>query len=75
MFMPRSYHDNEPSISRALENGWDPENQVRSRLSTGSSRYEIQKTVIRVIGGTFSQKGGDRTEKIRRHIQLYYQLF
>ena len=38
MFMPRSYHGNEPSISRAMENGWDPENQVRSRLSTGNSR-------------------------------------
>jgi len=75
MFMPRSYHDNEPSISRALENGWDPENQVRSRLSTGNSRYEIQKTVIRVIGGTFSQKGGDRTEKIRRKRQYQEWFF
>ena len=73
-FMPRSYHDTEASIARAIQNGWDPENQVRSRLSTGNSRYDIEKTVIRVIGGTFSQKGGDRTEKIRKK-RAYQEWF
>jgi elongator complex protein 3 len=53
--MPKSYLPDEPGAMRALEHGFDPFNQVRSRLETLESvGHPTNKVELLVLGGTFS---------------------
>ncbi|MCI2415193.1 MAG: tRNA uridine(34) 5-carboxymethylaminomethyl modification radical SAM/GNAT enzyme Elp3 [Candidatus Aramenus sp.] len=51
---PQSYYGREPTLMRALENDYDPYNQVRSRLlQYVVNGHEPSKVELIVMGGTF----------------------
>jgi elongator complex protein 3 len=53
--MPKSYLPDEPGAMRALEHGFDPYTQVRSRLDTLTSvGHPTDKVELLILGGTFS---------------------
>jgi len=53
--MPKSYLPDEPGAMRALEHGFDPYTQVRSRLeSLTSVGHTTDKVELLILGGTFS---------------------
>ena len=53
--MPKSYLPDEPGAMRALEHGFDPYTQVRSRLeSLTSVGHPTDKVELLILGGTFS---------------------
>ena len=53
--MPKSYLPDEPGAMRALEHGFDPYTQVKSRLETLTSvGHPTDKVELLILGGTFS---------------------
>lgn len=53
--MPKSYLSNEPAAMRAVLNDFDPEKQVKNRLSSLSMQgHSTDKIELIVIGGTWS---------------------
>ena len=53
--MPKSYLPDEPGAMRALEHGFDPYTQVKSRLeSLTSVGHPTDKVELLILGGTFS---------------------
>jgi elongator complex protein 3 len=61
--MPKSYLPDEPGAMRALEHGFDPYTQVRSRLEALSSvGHPTDKVELLILGGTFSSYRRDYQE-------------
>ena len=61
--MPKSYLPDEPGAMRALEHGFDPYTQVRSRLeSLTSVGHPTDKVELLILGGTFSSYRRDYQE-------------
>jgi elongator complex protein 3 len=53
--MPKSYLSDEPGAMRAVENGFDPYAQVRSRLEALTAvGHPTDKVELLILGGTFS---------------------
>jgi elongator complex protein 3 len=53
--MPKSYLPDEPGAMRALEHGFDPYTQVKSRLEALTSvGHPTDKVELLILGGTFS---------------------
>jgi elongator complex protein 3 len=53
--MPKSYLPDEPGAMRALEHGFDPYSQVRSRLEAlAAVGHPTDKIELLILGGTFS---------------------
>ena len=63
MRMPKSYLPDEPGAMRALEHGFDPYTQVKSRLeSLTSVGHPTDKVELLILGGTFSSYRRDYQE-------------
>jgi len=61
--MPKSYLPDEPGAMRALEHGFDPYTQVKSRLeSLTSVGHPTDKVELLILGGTFSSYRRDYQE-------------
>jgi len=61
--MPKSYLPDEPGAMRALEHGFDPFTQVKSRLeSLTSVGHPTDKVELLILGGTFSAYRRDYQE-------------
>ena len=61
--MPKSYLPDEPGAMRALEHGFDPYTQVRSRLEALTSvGHPTDKVELLILGGTFSSYRRDYQE-------------
>ena len=61
--MPKSYLPDEPGAMRALEHGFDPYTQVRSRLEAlASVGHPTDKVELLILGGTFSSYRRDYQE-------------
>ena len=61
--MPKSYLPDEPGAMRALEHGFDPYTQVKSRLeSLTSVGHPTDKVDLLILGGTFSSYRRDYQE-------------
>ena len=61
--MPKSYLPDEPGAMRALEHGFDPFTQVKSRLESLSSvGHPTDKVELLILGGTFSSYRRDYQE-------------
>jgi elongator complex protein 3 len=58
--VPQSYLSNEPAVMRAIREGYDPYDQVQSRLAAlEANGHEPTKIEIIVIGGTWSVLPGN----------------
>ena len=65
--MPKSYLPDEPGAMRALEHGFDPYTQVRSRLEALTSvGHPTDKVELLILGGTFSSYRRDYQESFVR---------
>jgi len=65
--MPKSYLPDEPGAMRALEHGFDPYTQVRSRLEALTSvGHPTDKVELLILGGTFSSYRRDYQEAFVR---------
>ncbi len=66
--MPKSYLSDEPGAMRAVENGFDPYAQVRSRLEALTAvGHPTDKVELLILGGTFSSYRRDyQTWFVRR---------
>ncbi len=52
---PKSYLTNEPAVMRAVDNDYDPERQVITRIkSLKITGHPTEKIEIRIVGGTWS---------------------
>ncbi len=61
--MPKSYLSDEPGAMRAVENGFDPYAQVRSRLDALTAvGHPTDKVELLILGGTFSSYRRDYQE-------------
>ena len=61
--MPKSYLPDEPGAMRALEHGFDPYTQVKSRLEALTSvGHPTDKVELLILGGTFSSYRRDYQE-------------
>ena len=61
--MPKSYLPDEPGAMRALEHGFDPYTQVKSRLEAlASVGHPTDKVELLILGGTFSSYRRDYQE-------------
>src|SRR5664279_4164774 len=61
--MPKSYLPDEPGAMRALEHGFDPYTQVKSRLeSLTAVGHPTDKVELLILGGTFSSYRRDYQE-------------
>ncbi len=61
--MPKSYLPDEPGAMRALEHGFDPYSQVKSRLEALTSvGHPTDKVELLILGGTFSSYRRDYQE-------------
>jgi elongator complex protein 3 len=61
--MPKSYLPDEPGAMRALEHGFDPFTQVKSRLeSLTAVGHPTDKVELLILGGTFSSYRRDYQE-------------
>jgi elongator complex protein 3 len=61
--MPKSYLPDEPGAMRALEHGFDPYTQVKSRLEAlNSVGHPTDKVELLILGGTFSSYRRDYQE-------------
>ncbi len=65
--MPKSYLPDEPGAMRALEHGFDPYTQVKSRLEALTSvGHPTDKVELLILGGTFSAYPRDYQEAFVR---------
>ena len=65
--MPKSYLPDEPGAMRALEHGFDPYTQVKSRLEALTSvGHPTDKVELLILGGTFSSYRRDYQEAFVR---------
>ena len=61
--MPKSYLPDEPGAMRALEHGFDPYTQVKSRLEAlAAVGHPTDKVELLILGGTFSSYRRDYQE-------------
>jgi len=60
---PQSYMGREPAAMRAIQHGFDPYSQVKSRLSQLKDiGHDVEKVELIVMGGTFSARSLDYQE-------------
>ncbi len=53
--VPKSYLQNEPAVMRAVRNSYNPQEQVKTRISSlQKTGHPTDKIELRVIGGTWS---------------------
>ncbi|WP_292390513.1 tRNA uridine(34) 5-carboxymethylaminomethyl modification radical SAM/GNAT enzyme Elp3 [Methanosarcina sp. UBA5] len=60
---PQSYMGREPAAMRAIQHGFDPYSQVKSRLSQLKDiGHDVEKVELIIMGGTFSARSLDYQE-------------